>query len=396
MRVPAGHIPRVPIRPTRQGLYVPQPRLAVTPENGALVARASGDWIIEHAAAIAARMKRLSRRVPAAGILEVHCDGVTRLDTAGAWLLQSTVERLRRAGCEARLLGFRRASFRVLEELPESTGDHCQGVHRSLRERLETLGRAVVDGLRHLLEAAGFLGRVFAMIGRCTCTPRRLRLPAVIANMYRAGVTASPIVALLAFLISIALTYQGSVQLQRFGAEVFTVDLTAVTVLRELGVVLTAILVAGRSGSAFAAEIGVMQINEEVAAMQTMALDPLEVLVLPRIMALVLMLPLLTVLADLAGLAGGALSAALLLDLAPDAYLQQVQAAITPWTFWSGLIKAPVFAFLIATTACFWGMRASGSAENVGRLTTVAVVQAIFLVILADAAFSVIYTQLGL
>jgi len=375
---------------------LPSPGLDVQQERGTLVARVSGDWVIEHAGALSRALGQLQRRARRCPAVELRCDGVGRLDTAGAWLLHSTAARLRRSGCDARLLGFRRAHFRVLENLPEDYDAHCRGVHVTLRQRLDRGGRAMVGGALHLIEALSFIGRVLAVLGRCGYAPRRIRLPAIIANMYRAGVTAIPIVSLLAFLISVALTYQGAVQLQRFGAEVFTVDLTAVSVLRELGVVLTAILVAGRSGSAFAAEIGVMQLNEEVAAMQTMALDPIEVLVLPRIVALCLMLPLLTVLADLAGLAGGAASAWLLLGLPFDAYLQQVQAAITPWTLWSGLIKAPVFAFLIASTACFWGLKAGGSAASVGRLTTVAVVQAIFLVITADAAFSVAYTHLGL
>jgi len=264
-----------------------------------------------------------------------------------------------------------------------------------LLDPFEDLGRKTVEGADHLVAVLDFLGRLTLAALYTLVHPLRFRLGMMVATMYRAGVTAIPIIALMAFLISIVIAYQGAFQLARFGAEIFTINLTAVSLLREMGVLLTALLVAGRSGSAFAAEIGVMKVNEEVDAMQTMGMDPFEVLVFPRVLALVVMLPLLTLLADLAGLAGGALSAHLLMGVSLDQFLNQVRTSLSDTTFWVGIIKAPVFGFLIATAGTFWGMRVAGSAEGVGQVTTIAVVQSIFMVIVADASFSILFSLQG-
>lgn len=262
--------------------------------------------------------------------------------------------------------------------------------------QLARIGQLTLACGRHFAEATSFLGHLTVVMLRCLADPRRIRVGTIIAAMDRAGVIALPIVALLAFLISVALTYQGATGLRPFGAEALSVDLTAVSVLRELGVVLTAVLLAGRSGSTFAARIGIMRLNGEIDAIQSRGLDPMEVVVLPRVAALIIMMPLLTVAADVAGLAGGAISAAFFLELPLSAYLPQVQDAITAWTVWSGLIKAPIFGALIATTSCFWGLKVCGSAASVAHLTTVSVVQAIFLVLTADAGFAMIYSAMGL
>ena len=188
----------------------------------------------------------------------------------------------------------------------------------------------------------------------------------------------------------------GAQQLQKFGADIFVVDLVTVGVLRELGVLLTAIIVAGRSGSAFAAEIGVMQLNQEVDALKASGVEPVEVLVLPRWIGLAIALPLLTVISDAVGILGGALLCQALLDMSFVQYFQRVDEAIGDWTFWVGLIKAPVFALLIAAAGTYRGMQVRGSSRELGRLTTVAVVQAIFLVILADALFAVLFMEIGI
>lgn len=373
-----------------------QPRLETRFDGSTLMARVSGDCTIEHAGILNEQLGAVCQRARKPARVVFECAGLGTMDTSGAWLLQRTAERLKRQGVDAELSGFRDAHFRAMRALPASDGEPCRHRRFDTLERVEQMGRLIVAGGRHLVEATGFLGHLTVTTAQCIADPRRLRLGTMIAAMDRAGVSALPIVALLSFLISVALTYQGATQLREFGAEVLTVDLVAVSVLRELGVVLTAVLVAGRSGSAFAAQIGVMELNEEIEAMETMGMDPMEVLVLPRVVALVVMMPLLTIAADVAGLAGGAVSAAFLLDLPLSAYLPQVQNAITAWTVWSGIIKAPIFGALIATTSCFWGFKASGSAASVGHLTTVSVVQSIFLVVTADAAISVIYSILGL
>jgi len=368
-------------------------------EGDTLVVVVSGDWVISNGRTLAGHIDKLRRYLGQVRRVRIDGGGIGQIDTSGAWLLQRLRREAGSAGRELTHTGFRERDFRVVEQLSHigDDGEHCVGVRcYTLGDRLVRLGEATHYGLRHLVEATEFIGRVAATFGRCLGKPARMRLPAIVANMERAGITAIPIVALLSFLVAIVLSYQGAIQLQKFGAEIYTVELTAVSMLREMGVVVTAILVAGRSGSAFTAEVGVMKVNEEIDAMKTMGLDPFEVLILPRVIALVIMLPLLTLVADLAGLAGAAISVGLLMDLPLGAYLASVQESLTPWTFWSGMIKAPVFAFLIATTATYWGLHVSGSSESVGRHTTIAVVQSIFLVIVADTVFSLVYLQLGL
>jgi phospholipid/cholesterol/gamma-HCH transport system permease protein len=231
---------------------------------------------------------------------------------------------------------------------------------------------------------------------RAATSWKRLRPIAVARHVYDTGVTAIPIVALIAFLISVIIAFLSAQQLQKFGAEIFVVDLLAIGVLRELGVLLTAIIVAGRSGSAFAAEIGAMRLNEEIDALYATGADPYELLVLPRIVGLVIALPLLTIIADAIGLAGGALLCRFLLDIQFTQYVNRVSESIGAATFWVGVAKAPVFAVLIALAGVYRGLQVSGSSRELGRLTTTAVVQAIFIVILADALFAVFFMEIGI
>jgi phospholipid/cholesterol/gamma-HCH transport system permease protein len=203
-------------------------------------------------------------------------------------------------------------------------------------------------------------------------------------------------VALIGFLIAVIVAYMGAQQLRKFGADIFVVDLVTVGMLREMGVLLTAIIVAGRSGSSFAAEIGAMKLNEEVDALHATGVDPIEVLVLPRMLGLMISLPLLTVVADAVGLAGGALLCRFLLAMPFVQYIERMDEAIGSFTFWAGIVKAPVFAILIATAGAFRGLQVRSSSRELGRLTTVAVVQAIFLVILFDALFAVLFMELDI
>jgi phospholipid/cholesterol/gamma-HCH transport system permease protein len=226
--------------------------------------------------------------------------------------------------------------------------------------------------------------------------PWRLRFTATVRQLELVGLNAVPVVALVSFLIGVVIAYQGATQLQRFGAEVFAVDLLAISVLREVGILLTAVVVAGRSGSAFAAEIGAMKIGEEIDAMRTIGLDPVEVLVLPRTIALVVALPLLGFLADLMGLLGGAVMLNAEIGIGFHEFLARLEVAFAPWSFGVGLVKAPFFAFLIALTGCHMGFRAQRSAEDVGRRTTLSVVYAIFSVIVLDALFSVFFSLIGI
>jgi phospholipid/cholesterol/gamma-HCH transport system permease protein len=215
-----------------------------------------------------------------------------------------------------------------------------------------------------------------------------------LVQMEQTGLNAMPIVGLLSFLIGVVMAYQGADQLRRFGAEIYTVNLLGVSILRELGVLLAAIIIAGRSGSAFTAQIGTMQVNQEIDALRTLGLDPVEVLVLPRLFGLVLTLPLLVFFADAMGLLGGGLMTWASLGITTPQFLEQLRGAITEWTLWVGVIKAPFFAAIIAMIGCYEGFNVTGSADSVGRLTTQSVVESIFVVIVADAAFSILFSFL--
>ena len=249
---------------------------------------------------------------------------------------------------------------------------------------------------RDLVRDLAFLGRMSVTAVRALTSLKRLRPISVARHVYDTGITAIPIVGLIAFLISVIVAYMSAQQLRNFGAVVFVVDLVTIGVLRELGVLLTSIIVAGRSGSAFAAEIGSMKLNEEIDALYATGVDPFEVLVLPRVLGLVIALPLLAVLADLIGLTGGALLCRYLLDMPLSQFVTRVQESIQPTTFWVGVMKAPVFAVLIAMAGCSRGLQVRDSSRELGRLTTLAVVQAIFLVILADALFAVLFMELDI
>jgi phospholipid/cholesterol/gamma-HCH transport system permease protein len=256
------------------------------------------------------------------------------------------------------------------------------------------LGRWTVVQGTEAQRVLGFFGRIAAVLGGGISHPRSLRLPSIVRHLHETGVTAIPIVSLIAFLISVVVAYLGAQQLSRFGATIFVVDLVTIAVLREMGVLLTAIIVAGRSGSAFAAEIGVMQLNEETDALRAMGLNPIELLVVPRVVALMIALPLLTIVADAMGLAGGGLLSLVQLHIPPAQFMTRLREALSPTTFWSGLVKAPVFALLIGMVGSYRGMQVRESARELGRMTTMAVVQSIFLVILADALFAILFVQI--
>jgi phospholipid/cholesterol/gamma-HCH transport system permease protein len=257
-------------------------------------------------------------------------------------------------------------------------------------------GGRICDALRESKLLVNFFGLTISTLVSAIAKPKRLRPVALINQIEQTGLNAVPIVCLLNFLIGIVIAYQGAVQLRKFGAEIFTIDGLAFGIPREIAVLITAIVVAGRSGSAFTAQIGTMQVNQEVDALRTVGLNPIEVLVLPRINALLITLPMLVFLADVAGLMGGALMSVLSLDLTVGQFMKRLEEVISLKHFLVGLVKAPVFAYIIAIVGCFEGLRVTGSAESVGRMTTKAVVESIVLVILADALFSILFSALGI
>ncbi len=366
-------------------------------EKDTLIVTLTGDWVIARGRNMAQGIARIRQHL--GGVREIRLRGheIGRVDSTGIWLIEKLRQEAARSGLEVHVDSFRDTDFELVTSLDASDVAPRQPPPRwqSLARPMITVGAKMHLAAQHLAEATTFLGQMFSTLFRCIRHPRRLRVSFMVASMERAGVNAIPIVALLAFLVAVVLAYQGAGELRRFGAEIFTVQLTVASMLREMGVLVTAILVAGRSGSAFTSEIGIMKINEEIDALMTMGLDPFEVLVLPRVIALVIMLPLLTLVANVAGIFGAAVSTHVMLGMSVDAFLVNAREVMTWSNFWSGMLKAPVFAFLIASTGTFWGMRVEGSAGSVGRLTTTSVVQSIFLVVLADTLLSVVYGRLG-
>lgn len=264
------------------------------------------------------------------------------------------------------------------------------------RELVIQLGKGADDFWRDALDIVTFVGRAASATVQALVHPRYLTLASISRQVAETGVNALPIVGLMAVMISVVIGYQSVAQLRPYGGENFTINLVAVSVLREMGVLITAIMVAGRSGSAFTAEIGVMKAREEIDALEVMGLDPMEILVVPRLIGLVITLPLLTFFADVMGLVGGAAISQSLLQVSPLQFLDRVHQAINTSDLFVGLVKAPIFAFFIAVIGCMHGLRVRGSAESVGRETTRAVVKAIFLVIVLDALFSILFEKLGL
>jgi phospholipid/cholesterol/gamma-HCH transport system permease protein len=353
-----------------------------------------GDWVIDNVAEI----ERALTEIPSAvREIDLNPSGVRSLDLSGAWLLRQWLEQARSQGRRVQVAGELPSHFAFIDELlqhPDSSAPPAPRESISLAHALAWLGRFSHERAEGAIDALSYLGRFVVSTLRSFRSAHHLRVPSIARHVYETGIQAIPIVGLIAFLISVIVAYLGAQQLRQFGADIFTVDLVAISVLREMGVLLTSIIVAGRSGSAFAAEIGVMRLNDEIDALESMGVDYFEVLVLPRVIGLLIALPLLTIVADAMGLAGGALLSSWLLDISLSQFIPRVQEALAPTTFWAGLIKAPVFAILIAMVGTLRGMQVRDSSRELGRLTTVAVVQSIFLVIFADALFAIVYVEL--
>lgn len=332
------------------------------------------------------------------GDVTVDASGLTGLDTAGALLLNHIRDIEAEHGRQVRYAHFHPdhdALFTLVDgaDFSEPPRTHPGPV---LPQLLIRLGKGAVSAFQTTLEIIAFLGQSSLFLVRGLRHPKHLRLASISRHIDETGLDAVPIVCLIAFLISIVLAYQGAQQLRPLGAEQFTVDLVGLSVLREMSVLLTAIMVAGRSGSAFTAEIGVMKVREEVDALRVIGIDPFEVLVMPRLLALLITLPLLTFIADMMGLFGGAVISMALLEIPLPQYMERLSNAADGYDFFVGMIKAPVFAFLIAVVGCMHGMKVTGSAESVGTRTTLSVVHSIFLVLIADALFSILFEKLGI
>jgi len=353
-----------------------------------------GDWSLAAMAQIETELRALPGGLPG----RLVCDW-SRTEAPGigpAWALLIRLADIGTPHVDVRHTGDPPHFLELLQKLEAERGVAPAAPEAAprLEHSVSAVGRwAVLQGAEGRA-VIGFFGRLVTVLREVFFRPQALRPSSLARHIYETGITAIPIVSLIAFLISVIVAYLGAQQLGRFGADIFVVDLVTISVLREMGVLLTAIIVAGRSGSAFAAEIGVMQLNEETDALRAMGMNPVELLVVPRLLGLVIALPLLTVIADAMGLAGGGLLSLLNLHIPLTQFISRLRESISPTTFWAGLIKAPVFAVLIAMVGTYRGMQVRESARELGRLTTVAVVQSIFLVILADALFAGLFVQI--
>jgi len=356
-----------------------------------------GIWRAASIASIRAEITALD--LSGARAVRIKADGVEDMDLAGAWQLSQFLRRLKEQGVAAEFTGTAPHGLEVVREAlePDATSRRpTLSLPPQEEGPVEKLGRRVIARLDGVKEGLAFVGEASVRQVRVLHSWHHLRPTSIVRHVWDTGITAIPIVALIAFLISVIIAYMAASQLRNYGADIYVVDLITVGVLRELGVLLTAIIVAGRSGSAFAAEIGSMKLNEEVDALDATGVDPVETLVLPRLTGLIIALPLLTFVADVIGLAGGALLCQWLLDMPLQQFMNRANESIASTTFWVGIIKAPVFALLIGLSGTYRGMQVRGSSRELGRLVTMAVVQSIFLVLLADALFAVLFLELDI
>ncbi|KPP82619.1 MAG: ABC-type phospholipid uptake system permease component MlaE [Oceanicaulis sp. HLUCCA04] len=371
-----------------------QPRLAIRETDGGAVLEAAGDWLIGTIGPLDRQVRAISDN-HAPENLRLDTSGIGRIDTAGAYLLGRPLRKGDEAILEARISGDHKFAARLIREV-HARIDHCPPEESSgwgLKKMLVRIGA----GTQHVLEEAwdtlGFFGHTLMTLVACLINPARLRWTPTVHLMETVGINALPIIAALSFFIGAVVAFMGASLLETFGASVFTVDLVGISVLREFGVLITAIMLAGRSDSAFTASIGSMKMQQEVDAMKVIGLDPFEVLVVPRVIACVVMAPLLALAAMLAGLFGGLLVSWATLDISPTYFLTRLQNVIDWSHFMVGMSKAPVFGLVIAVIGCRQGMMVGGDVESLGQRTTASVVQAIFMVIVIDALFALMYLE---
>lgn len=355
--------------------------------NGETVLHFTGRLTVARIVDLDDRLTDMAIRPAKADISEVE-----RVDTVGAWILH----KLKR-DYGTKIVGASNNAERLIDQV--ASADEIVQVRpdegSAFSRTLARIGAGTMEGFGSLRGLLAFFGGLCIAIGNVFANPRRFRFNAVVQRFETVGVSSLGIIGLMSFLIGIVIAQQGAVQLRQFGAEVFTINLVGRITMRELGVLMTAIMVAGRSGSAFAAQLGSMKLAEEVDAMRTIGVPPMESLVLPRVLATTLLMPLLGFYAALVMIMGGGLLCWVSLGIPPDTFIQRIREVVPMTDLYVGLIKAPVFGFIIGLTGCFQGMQVEGNNEEVGLKTTAAVVQAIFLVIVLDAFFAVFFSSIG-
>ncbi len=358
------------------------------------VLRGSGEWTVFHLHAVEQSLSNLSW--PGTGTVQIDMHDVSALDTAGAWLLHRTAFQLTQTGLSVFIKGLSPKAQTLYEYVSRRGGVPGQLPKAVRPGPIERIGRSGIEELNKNIGLLAFIGETAATAAPLLLSPLRVRWQMVLRELGEAGYKALPIVGMLAFLLGVVIAYQGGDQLRLYGANIFIADLVGLSMLRELAPLIAAIIVAGRTGSAYTAQIGTMKVTDEIDALRTMAITPIEWLVIPKLIALVIALPLLTVYADIMGIFGGMVMANVMLGLSMPTFLDRLVEAVSLQSYLTGLGKAPVFAIIIAMVGCFQGFQVAGSAESVGRQTTISVVQSIFWVIVIDALFSVAFSQLGL
>ena len=355
----------------------------------------TGRWTVEHAGAVERETARLSEAAGDVSRVLLDLSSLDRLDTLGAWVLDRTRHEFGGVGIAADFVGAKAEHHILLNEVAYR-GFQPAPVKKSskLMDVFADIGEAVVAAGKDFSNGISFLGEIVTAFIRVVVVPSRFRFPALTNQLEQIAFRGVPIIVLISFLVGCIVAQQGIFQLQRFGAQTFVVNLVGILVLRELGVLLTSIMVAGRSGSAFTAEIGSMKMREEIDALRVMGLDPIEVLIVPRVLALIIGLPILSFLSAMAGLAGAGLVAWIYGDIPPDVFLVRLKSTIDFKTFMVGIIKAPFMALVIGVIASIEGMAVLGSAESLGRHVTSSVVKAIFMVIVLDGFFAIFFAAI--
>lgn len=355
----------------------------------------SGDWDLAHFSDLKTQLEKM--HWPDSGEITFNGADIKQMDSAGAWLINHWNRQLTGKKLTVNLVNFNDEHKKLLEIIEKEIEQKSEQLpERKEPTWLERVGRDTIQQLCGFRDYLSFIGLLSIEALRLAPTPAHWRVSALVNVIYRNGYLALPIIALLSFMIGVVLTYQMGLQLRNYGANIYIVDLLGLAVLREFGPLLTAIMVAGRTGSAYTAQLGIMKINQEIDALDTMGVTPAELLLLPRVIGLIIALPLLAMWANVFGVLGGMVMANNMLNITWYDFLQRFPHVIALKTLLIGLGKTPVFAFIIATTGCYQGMKVEGSADSVGRNTTRSVVLAIFFIIVADAAFSVILSKLKL
>ena len=363
-----------------------------------LALAATGSWTAEYAGALEPLVNAATRPNSPVRRVAIDTAQIDRLDSFGAWLLERALRAWRNQGCEASLVGLRDDYRGLFDKIHTGTQQlpPAPPKRNSIIAALERVGMAMATIGYDLLLIAQMVGSVVVALKRVLLRPLSFRLTPMVNHLERVGWQAMPIILLITVLIGAILAQQGIFHFRKFGADIYVVDMVGVLVLRELGVLIVCIMVAGRSGSSYTAELGAMKMREEIDALRTMGFDPVEVLILPRIIALVIAVPILTLFGSMAALYGGGLVSWLYGGIAPEVFLSRLREAISIESFQVGMIKAPFMALVIGLVACVEGLRVEGSAESLGEKTTESVVKSIFLVIVLDGVFAMFFAAIGM